>query len=234
MKGTLYLVPVTLGTAEFRHVLPENVISIIKRLRNFIVEDIRTARRFLRAIDPEFPIDESEFVLLNEHTPQDEHFRFLGSLNKGLDTGLMSEAGVPGVADPGSPIIFLAHKLDLRVVPLTGPSSILLAMMASGLNGQNFAFNGYLPVKSNERIAMIKRLEQLALLGQSQMFMEAPYRNQKLLSDILMYCRDETLLSVAVDLTSVNEYIKTLPVRDWKKKLPEINKKPAMFILGCC
>lgn len=232
MKGKLYLLPVTLGTTEYRHVIPEDVISIIRKLRHFIVEDLRSARRYLRLIDPAFPIDDSIFQVLNEHSTSQEISSLINSVENGNDTGIMSEAGLPGIADPGSPLVLIAHSRGIEVKPLTGPSSIFLAVMASGLNGQNFTFNGYLPVKVNERIQAIKNLEREAARGYSQLFIETPYRNQKLFEDIIATCRAETRLCIAADLTSPTEYIRTLTIKEWAKANPSINRRPAVFIIG--
>lgn len=232
MKGTLFLIPVTLGTSEYTHVIPSGVTDITKNIRSFIVEDIRSARRYLRTIDREFPIDESDFFILNEHSRPEEYESLLNQIMDGKDTGLMSEAGVPGVADPGAPVVSLAHKKGIRVVPLTGPSSIILSLMASGLNGQNFTFHGYIPVKHAERIEKIKEIEDKTSGGESQLFIEAPYRNQKLLEDILKACRPQTMLCIAVDITGADESIITKRVSDWRKKVPQINKRPAVFIIG--
>lgn len=231
-RGILYMIPVTLGSELYREVLPDGLLSIAGRLRSFIVEDIRSARRFLRLIDPSFPIDETDFMILNEHTGDEEIPALLEPVLRGRDTGILSEAGVPGVADPGSRIVALAHKQNIRVKPLTGPSSLLLALMASGLNGQNFTFHGYLPVKPAERHEALRILDRQAGSGISQLFIETPYRNHKLLSDILKYCDDNTSLCIAADLTLETEYLVTKKIRDWKGNMPDINKHPAVFILG--
>ena len=232
VKGTLYLIPVTLGTIEFEHVIPTGVIEIAKKIRSFIVEDVRSARRFLRSIDRKFPIDSSEFLVLNEHTRPAEYDSLLASLMDGKDTGLMSEAGVPGIADPGSPVVSLAHKHGIRVVPLTGPSSIILSLMASGLNGQSFTFHGYIPIKQPARTDKIKLIEAKAAGGESQILIETPYRNQKLIEDILRVCRPETEVCIAVDITGSNESIVTKSVSDWRKNRPVLDKLPAIFIIG--
>lgn len=233
MKGSIYLIPVTLGTEKYTHVLPADVISVITRLRHFIVEDIRSARRFLRKIDRTFPIDDCEFYILNEHTNSTILGTYLTEPDSGKDIGLMSEAGVPCIADPGSPLVSLAHKKSIRIVPLTGPSSIFLALMASGLNGQNFCFRGYIPIKKDERNRALRKLEKEAYeSGASQIFIEAPYRNQNLLEDILLSCKPETYLCVAVDISMESEYIRTNTIRNWKKNIPEINKRPTIFIIG--
>ena len=232
MKGTLYLVPVTLGTEQFSHVLPADVLSIVTRLRYFIVEDIRTARRFLRQVYKQFPIDDCEFYILNEHTNQSILGTYLAETLSGKDTGLLSEAGVPCIADPGASLVRLAHEQSIRVVPLTGPSPLTLALMASGINGQNFSFRGYIPITKQERTRAIKGLEKEALAGSSQIIIEAPYRNQKLLEDILANCMATTMLCVAADLTMESEYIRTERIGVWRKMVPDINKRPTIFILG--
>lgn len=232
VKGKLYLIPVTLGTEEFKHVIPKGVIDITLSLRNFVVEDLRSARRFLRKIDKSFPIDDCIFYELNEHSKHSDIEYIISKISREDQFGLMSEAGVPCVADPGSPLIRLAHIKGINVVPLTGPSSILLALMASGLNGQSFKFNGYLPIKSNERSAAIKVLEKEASRNCSQIFIEAPYRNQKMLNELLSICNTETNLCIAVDISTETEFIKTLTIKEWKGNIPSINKRPTIFILG--
>ncbi len=232
-KGRLFLIPVTLGSSDYGYVIPEKVLTIIRSLRVFIVEDVRSARRFLRMIDPQFPIDDSIFNILNKHTSAEDIGKMLTYSRDGSDTGLMSEAGVPVVADPGANIVLKAHESGIRVIPLCGPSSIILALMSSGLNGQNFAFNGYLPIKKADRVREIKRLETLVRKGQSQIFMETPYRNMKLLEDIISTLSHEILLCIAANISHQDEYIMTKPVSEWKKEgLPDINKKPAIFIIG--
>jgi len=173
-----------------------------------------------------------EFMILDKTTSPEESETYLKALEENRDIGVITEAGVPGVADPGATIVKLAHRKGIRVVPLVGPSSILLALMGSGLNGQNFAFNGYLPIPSKERISRIKLLEAKSMReSQTQIFMEAPYRNQKLLGDLINHCRPETNLCLATDLTLASEFIKTQKIRNWKKQVPEINKRPTIFIL---
>jgi len=233
VNGKLYLIPVTLGSGDYSFVIPAKVLAITVSLRKFIVEDIRSARRFLRMIDPDFSIDDCEFMILNKHTRSHEIKSMLSSLRKGYDMGLMSEAGIPGVADPGSEMVILAHKHGVRVIPLSGPSSIFLALMSSGLNGQNFAFNGYLPIPRNERMKEIKKLETKAQKGQSQIFMEAPYRNMKLLADIAGALSSDTYLCIASNISLQDEFIMTRTVSGWQKAgFPDIDKKPAIFIIG--
>ncbi len=203
----------------------------IEHLRVFFVEEIKSARRLLKKLNPQLAIDQCTFYALNEHTPFKEtenNFKQVGS----QDIGLISEAGCPCVADPGAALVLLAHKDGREVVPLVGPSSIMLALMASGLNGQNFAFNGYLPKEREARIQKLKALEKrCASEKQTQIFIEAPYRNQNVFEDILQSCSRNTLLCIAVDLMSSTQYIKTRTVGDWKSQKIDINKRPAIFLL---
>ena len=233
VKGRLFLVPVTLGSNDYGYVIPGKVITIIRTLRNFIVEDVRSARRFLRLVDHEFPIDDCSFMILDKHTDREDIGRMLLPLSKGFDARLMSEAGIPGIADPGSDLVLQAHASGFSVIPLSGPSSIFLALMSSGLNGQNFAFNGYLPINRIDRIREIKRLESLARRGQSQIFMETPYRNMKLLEDIAATVSNDIYLCIAANLSHQDEFIMTRPIAGWKKDgFPDIDRKPAIFIIG--
>jgi 16S rRNA (cytidine1402-2'-O)-methyltransferase len=231
MAGVIYLIPVTLGDDNYRNVIPGEVINLTCSLRYFIVEEIRSARRFLRLIDKSFPIDFTLFYELNEHTGNRDLMDYLEPALKGYDMGLMSEAGLPGIADPGSRIVEMAHLKNIRVVPLSGPSSIILALIASGLNGQNFAFNGYLPVKPHEISAKIKELEKKSQNGQTQIFMETPYRNQKLFETILSTCNDDSILCIASDITLPTESIKTMKISAWKNHKPVLNKRPSIFLL---
>ncbi len=233
MNARLYLIPVTLGSGDFNYSIPSGVLTTSRSLRKFIVEDIRSARRFLRMIDPVFPIDDCEFIVLNKHSGEKDIDAMLSFLKQGYDTGLMSEAGMPSIADPGSELVIRAHSSGFRVIPLTGPSSIFLALMASGLNGQNFAFNGYLPIARTERVKNIKKLEALARKGQSQIFMETPYRNMKLLSDIGDSLDGETYLCIAANISHDDEFIMTANISEWLRRgFPDIDKKPAIFIIG--
>ena len=234
-KGTLYMIPCPIGEGGDPYdVLPLHNREVIRSLDYFVVENARTARRFLSRAGIGKPIAELEMAELNEHTSPQEVERLLEPLLEGRDGGMISEAGVPGVADPGADLAALCHQHGIRVVPLVGPSSILLALMASGLNGQSFAFNGYLPVKPPERARAIRHYERRALAeGQSQIFIEAPYRNAKLLDELFAVCQPETRLTVAADLLEPGEYVRTATVREWKAApRPQINKRPAIFILG--
>ena len=231
VNGRIYLIPVTLGGDDFLKVIPEKVISLTRLLRYFIVEDIRSARRFLRLIDKEFPINDTVFFELNEHTDESDIVHYLDPVLKGSDTGLLSEAGLPGIADPGARIIALAHKKKITVTPLSGPSSILLALISSGLNGQNFTFNGYLPVKPVERSAKLRELERKAGEGFAQIFMETPYRNQKMMESIVTTCHNDTMLCIAADITLPSESIRTMKISEWKRDLPSLNNKLVVFVM---
>lgn len=231
MKGKIYLVPVTLGNDDCDYVIPVKVLEITRNLRFFVVEDIRSARRYLRQIDKGFPINEAVFTELSEHTRDEEVSEFLRPVINGNDLGIMSEAGLPGIADPGSRLINLAHKKNIRIIPLSGPSSIILALISSGLNGQNFTFNGYLPVKAAEKSAKIRNIEKKAREGYTQIFMEAPYRNNKLLESLLSICQNETQLCIAVDISLPGESIRTMRISEWKKNIPDIDNHLVVFII---
>jgi 16S rRNA (cytidine1402-2'-O)-methyltransferase len=225
------MIPVTLGDADYQNVIPEKVLSLTSSLRVFVVEDLRTARRYLKQIDKDFPINETTFLELNEHTNDSEIGNYLDFALNGSDFGIMSEAGLPGIADPGAKLISLAHLKKIRVVPLSGPSSILLALISSGLNGQNFTFNGYLPVRPAERISKLRDLEKKTRDGCAQIFMETPYRNQRMLESILDTCGDDTRLCIALDITLRDESIRTKTIGEWKKNIPSINDRLAVFII---
>lgn len=231
--GTLYLIPCTLGDTPADQVLPAHVIQLARSLDHYIVEETRTARRFLSALKHLRPIQELHFATLNEHTPASELNALLAPLLAGHDAGIVSEAGCPGIADPGAELVNLAHRKGIRVVPLVGPSSILLALMASGLNGQSFAFHGYLPVAEAERGQAIAALEaESARRRQTQLFIETPYRNGKLFDALLRLCRPDTRLCVAADLTLESELIRTQSVAQWKSQAaPELNRRPCLFLL---
>jgi 16S rRNA (cytidine1402-2'-O)-methyltransferase len=231
MSGRIYLIPVTLGGEDFLKVIPEKVISLTRLLRFFIVEDVRTARRFLRLIDKEFPINDTVFFELNEHTLDTELSEYLEPVLNGSDMGIMSEAGLPGIADPGARIVALAHQKKITVTPLSGPSSILLALISSGLNGQNFSFNGYLPVKPAEKASRLKELEKKSRTGYSQIFMETPYRAQKMFESIISSCDSNTYLCIAADITLPSESIITMKISEWKRNIPSLNNKLVVFIL---
>jgi 16S rRNA (cytidine1402-2'-O)-methyltransferase len=230
-NGRLYLIPSTIGDTDAKQVLPERVGDIIQEIKVYIVENERTARRYLIKLGIQAPIDDITFYVLNKHTQQSELSEFLKPCEN-EHIGLLSEAGVPAVADPGSDIVALAHQMGIQVVPLVGPSSILLALMASGLNGQNFVFHGYLPVKPEERKKRIKSIEQNSLkLKQAQIFIEAPYRNNQMLKDLISVCNSKTLICIASNLTLEDELVRTLTSSQWKKNPPDLHKKPTIFLL---
>jgi 16S rRNA (cytidine1402-2'-O)-methyltransferase len=232
MPGTLYLIPAPLGDSVYLPV-PAYVVDIVHSLEVFITEKGKTARQYLKQLQTPIPFQNMTFFELNKHTDLKELPSFLApAIELGKNVGLMSEAGCPGVADPGADVIRLAHELGLDVVPLVGPSSILLALMASGLNGQTFAFQGYLPIKNPERSKRIQQLEQTAKRdGQTQIFIETPYRNDGFLSDLLKNLSPDTLLCVASDLTLPTQYIRTKSVFNWKRdELPVLNKRPTIFL----
>ena len=230
--GRLYLIPSPLGGGEVTDVIPAGTLAIIRTIRHFVVEELRSARRYLSKAGLKGRIDELEFHLLNEHSSIEDAELCIDALMKGNDLGLVSEAGLPAVADPGALLVELAHRNRIEVVPLTGPSSLMLALMASGKNGQHFAFSGCLPVKGDERRARIKALEKAAVQrGQSQIFIETPYRNVALMNDILAVCSDATTVTVAAGLTTTEAYIRTLSVKEWKREEFNIDKIPCVFII---
>ncbi len=230
--SSLYLIPVTLGEGPFQHVLPEYNHTVVRQIKYFIVENIRTARRFLKNVDKSIEIDTLTFYELNQHTKKEEIAAYLKPLKMGENMGVLSEAGCPAVADPGADVVAIAQKLGFRVVPLVGPSSLLLALMASGFNGQSFAFVGYLPIQPNERTKALKHLEQRTYSeNQTQLFIETPYRNMKMLEEILKTCRPQTRLCIAADITLETEFIQTKSIAEWKKRLPDLNKRPCIFLL---
>ncbi len=232
MKGQLYLIPNTLGESSIERNLPAETIEIIRSIKYFVVENIRSARRFLKKVDRNIEIEELTFYVLDKHTNINDIPSFLKPIADGKHLGLLSEAGCPGVADPGADVVQLAHEQKVRVIPMVGPSSILLSVMASGLNGQSFAFNGYLPVKKDEVGKYIKHLEERSIREkQTQLFIEAPYRNTKLLQELIHSCRPQTRLCIACDITLETEFIQTKTIAQWKGKVPDINKRPAIFLI---
>jgi 16S rRNA (cytidine1402-2'-O)-methyltransferase len=230
--GTLYLVPSSLGAGDAASVLAKSTLARLSTLATFIVENPKTARQFLKEAGYPRAVQEVEFHTLNEHTGEAQLAEMLSPLLEGRDCGLISEAGCPAVADPGAALVALAHAHGVRVVPLVGPSAIVLALMASGLNGQRFAFHGYLPVDKQERRRKLTELERDALKeDRTQIFIEAPYRNSSLLQAILETCQDDTLLCLATDLTSPDESVHTQAIAAWKKKPPDLNRRPTVFLL---
>ncbi|WP_213523221.1 SAM-dependent methyltransferase [Nonlabens sp.] len=231
-KGKLFLIPVPLGDISPLEVLPLSVKKVVGMVDHYIVENEKTARRFIKSIYPSKQQASLEFASLNKFTEKSELPAFLLPCLEGKNMGLMSEAGVPGIADPGADVIAIAHEKGIRVQPLVGPSSILMAMMSSGLNGQNFAFNGYLPIDKHERRKKIKDLENSSLKNQqSQSFIETPYRNNKMLEELLLSLSGNTKVCIACDISLPTEFIRTLSVDLWKKQIPELHKRPAMFII---
>ena len=230
MSAKVFLIPQFLSFESDVDSIPRSVVAAISSVRFFIVEEEKSARRFLRKLIPDFPLQACVFLRFSEHSSKKEIPEFWAQ-TEGQDVGIISEAGCPCVADPGAEIVLAAHHLGRTVVPLVGPSAILLALMASGLNGQNFAFNGYLPKERVDRIKKIRELERRAADGQTQIFMETPYRNQHLLEDVLSSCRPDTLLCLAVDLMGPNQFIKTLPVQAWRKESVALDKRPAIFLI---
>jgi len=232
MQASLYLIPVTLGDTSIEQVLPTYNKEIILQIKYFIVENIRSARRFLKKVESNINIDELTFYELNKHTKPEDIENYLNPMVNGFHVGIISEAGCPAIADPGSDIVAIAQKKNYKVVPLVGPSSILLSLMASGFNGQGFAFHGYLPIDGAERIRKIKQLENLIHHEhQTQIFIETPYRNQKLVEDIIKHCTPSTKLCIAMNITCENEYIRTLSVKQWAKQLPDMAKQLCIFLL---
>ncbi|MFL2572999.1 MAG: SAM-dependent methyltransferase [Flavobacteriales bacterium] len=232
-QGKLILIPNLLGDSNYKDAINEKIIQTIKETNFFIVENVRTVRRYIKKIVPEKSIDDVTFFSYGKHDNLDLQNDFLQNILNGNDIGLISEAGVPAVADPGSKIIDYAHKFNIKVKPLVGPSSILLAIMSSGMNGQNFAFNGYLPINKKEQIKKIKQLESLSKkTGQTQIFMETPYRNNKLLKILINVCGNNTMLCVASNITLENESIITKSISEWKTMKINIDKQPSIFLIS--
>jgi 16S rRNA (cytidine1402-2'-O)-methyltransferase len=232
LKGKLYLIPTTLGEMDPNDVLPQTVKRAIDFIDDYIVENEKTARKFIKSVHPEKVQSSLRLSTLNKRTEVSEYNAMIEPCFHGLNVGLMSEAGCPGVADPGAVIVKIAHEKGIQVVPLVGPSSILLAMMGSGMNGQSFAFNGYLPIDKGEKKTALKNYEnQSGSKNQSQIFIETPYRNNKLLEDLLQVLQPNTHLCIAADITLPTEYIKTLRVADWKKTKVDLHNRPAIFII---
>lgn len=232
--NTIYLIPTALSDSSLDGVLPKYVLEdIIPNLTVFMVENLRTARRFLKTVDRTINIDNLQFCEIGKNADVTVITAFFQKHSQIYDIGILSEAGCPGVADPGASIVAMAHHKGLNVVPLVGPSSLLMALMSSGFNGQSFTFNGYLPVQKNERAKSLKSLEILVQkYKQSQLFIETPFRNQQLFEAILTHCNERTNLCVACNITAKDEYIRTLSVGEWKKQVIDLHKKPTVFILG--
>jgi len=232
MTGKLYLIPTPISQESIAWVMPSAVQQCIAEISYYIVEHPKTARQFLKQINSKYPLQELKMQTLNEHTQSKDLLVLLDPVLAGHNMGLLSEAGCPAVADPGAELVRLAHKNNITVVPLVGPSSILLALMASGLNGQRFTFNGYLPIESEARASKIVELEKLSISrDQTQIFIETPYRNQKLLEQLVKICCDSTDLCIASHLTFSSEMVATKSVKEWKRSLPDLNKIPTIFLL---
>jgi 16S rRNA (cytidine1402-2'-O)-methyltransferase len=228
----LFLIPVTLGETEVDKVIPPFNIEIVNQLRYFIVENIRSTRRFLKKCNPEIDIDSLTFYELNKHTDRNQIASYLLPMKSGESVGVISEAGCPAVADPGADVVAIAQNEGYKVVPLVGPSSMLMAIMASGFNGQSFAFHGYLSIDASERVKKLKQLETRAYNeDQTQLFIETPYRNQKLAEDIIQHCKPHTRLCIAMNISCEDEYIVTKSMQAWKGKLPDMHKKPCVFLI---
>ncbi|MCZ4320209.1 SAM-dependent methyltransferase [Aequorivita viscosa] len=231
-KGNLYLIPCPMGDVPPLVVLPISVKNAVEKIDYYIVEHEKNARRFIKSIVPEKQQPKLKFKEINKFTLPEEIPAMLNPCLEGIDVGVISDAGCPGIADPGARAVHYAHELEIKVVPLVGPSSILLAMMASGFNGQNFAFNGYLPIDKGERKRELKRLEKLSKdLDQSQLFIETPYRNNQMLQSLTENLNPQTRICVACDITLPSEYIKTAPVSLWKKIKVDLHKRPTLFII---
>ncbi|GAB5416149.1 MAG: SAM-dependent methyltransferase [Crocinitomicaceae bacterium] len=232
-KGTVYMLPTLLGGESASDIIPADVISQTTELRHFIVENIKTARRYLRKLDREFPIDDSTFFILNKKTDATEFKKFLKPAFNGESVGILSEAGCPGVADPGASVVALAHSHGIQVKPLVGPSSILLALMGSGFSGQEFAFHGYLPKERKDRIRRLRDFEaDTRRTGMTHLFMDTPFRNMHVLEDLLNELNDSTTLCIASNLTMQDEKIQTMSCEDWREHAYDLNKKPAIFGIG--
>ena len=230
--AALYLIPVLLGDTALERVLPAYNQEVVRGIRHFIVEDVRSARRFLKKVDKDFDIDGSLFYPLNKHTSPEEISGYLKPLEEGHSMGVISEAGCPAVADPGADVVALAQRKHLKVIPLVGPSSIILSVMGAGFNGQSFAFNGYLPIEAADRAKRLKILEQRAYTEQqTQIFIETPYRNNRLVEDILATCRPQTRLCIAANITCDEEFIMTRTLKEWRGHVPDLTKQPCIFLI---
>lgn len=229
----IYMIPTTLGGETTADIIPEDVKLITTSLRYFIVEDLKSARRYLRKLDREFPIDDSTFFILNKKTPPSDIYAFLQPISEGHSIGVLSEAGCPGIADPGATVVSLAHERNIKVRPLVGPSSILLALMGSGFLGQQFEFHGYLPKERKDRINKLKWIESdTRRSGKTHLFMDTPFRNMNVLDDLLNQLADNTMICIACDLTLHNESIKTMSVKKWRENAYDLAKRPTIFAIG--
>lgn len=230
-NGRLFLIPSVIAEDAVQ-TIPSYIRNILLSTDLYIVENLKTARRFIKSVCKEKNIDACEFVELDKHRKYAFDENFLVHLAEGKDIGLLSEAGTPCIADPGNKVVEIAHEMNFEVVPLVGPSSLLLALMGSGFNGQQFTFNGYLPIEAKERKNKLLQMEALACKQHTQLFMDTPYRNEKLFAELVHTLRFDTMLCIACNLTAKNQFIKTLPMAEWKKRKPDINKKPCIFVIG--
>lgn len=231
-KGKVFLIPTSLGESDLSTILPGAHYERIQNIRHFIVEKEKTARRYLRAMDRTFPIDDSTLYPLNKHTKPEDYLQYLTPAKQGHDIGIISEAGCPGVADPGAEIVKIAHQQDLEVVPMVGPSSILLSLMASGMSGQSFVFHGYLPKEQMQRGKKLREIEKNSRhQNQTQIFIETPFRNDNMFNDIVKHCLPQTRLCIACDITLESEFIKTKTIKEWQRIKPNIQKRPTVFLL---
>ena len=230
--GNLFLIPTLLGDVEPLEVLPMKIKKVLDQTSHYIVENEKSARAFIKKVHPGKAQPQLKLDILNKYTEPTEYDAMLEPCLLGHNVGILSEAGVPCLADPGSEIVAIAHKKNITVVPLSGPSSILMGLIASGMNGQEFTFNGYLPIETAKRKKKLIALERLSVKGMTQIFMETPYRNMKLLEDVLAACDRKTMLCIAVDISLQTESIKTKTIADWKLSLPDLHKRPAIFILS--
>jgi 16S rRNA (cytidine1402-2'-O)-methyltransferase len=231
--GKLYLVPNTLGGETLGDIIPQEVINSTIGIRFFAVEEVKSARRLLRKMDRTFPIDDSTFIVLNKNTSVSDLRPLLQALKSGNDVGIISEAGCAGIADPGAILVAAAHEIGVQVCPMVGPSSILLTLIGSGFNGQQFCFHGYLPKDKKERVRKLMELEQrVRRTGETQIFMDTPFRNMHVLDDLLNELKDDTLLCIASNLTLMDESIKTMSISDWRENAYDLGKRPTMFAIG--
>lgn len=233
MEAALYLIPCTLGDTPIEQVLPAYNTEVVRQIRHFIVEEVRTARRFLRRVDREFPIDDCTFYEMGKRADEHNFASYLEPIKQGMPVGVISEAGCPAVADPGADVVAIAQRRRIRVIPLVGPNSMIMAIMASGLNGQSFAFNGYLPIDDAERLQRLKQLEQRALREkQTQLFIETPYRNRKMFDTMVRSLSPNTRMCIAAGITTQDEWIRTHTIAEWRKEtLPDLSKVPAIFLI---
>jgi 16S rRNA (cytidine1402-2'-O)-methyltransferase len=232
-NGKIYMIPNTLGGESTKDIIPQEVADKAISLRAFAVEDLKSARRLLRKIDREFPIDKCEFYLLNKRTPIEDLHKMLKVISRGDDLGVISEAGCPGVADPGAELVALAQQRDIEIIPLVGPTSIILALMGSGFSGQTFTFHGYLPKERKDRIRKLKDFEGDARRsGYTHIFMDTPFRNMNVLDDLMKELADTTMLCIASNITLQYETIKTMSIKEWKTKEFDLSKSPTMFLIG--